>query len=209
MSFLDSSLLIKAINFAAIKHKTQRRKDAAGTPYINHPIEVAYLISQIGGITDIDILRAAVLHDTLEDTETTWEELWSLFGEVVANMVKEVTDDKSLPKDERKRLQIEHGPSLSRGARIVKLADKLSNLRDLVANPPLGWDQDRIQGYFVWSQFVVNGLRGACKPLEDALDVVFQSVCRIHLKVFPAIPKEVNLAEVLTKYLESMKTATN
>jgi guanosine-3',5'-bis(diphosphate) 3'-pyrophosphohydrolase len=161
--------LIEAISFSAKKHRYQRRKGIEGEPYINHPLEVANLIVNVGKIEDYEILMSAVLHDTVEDTETNAEELTSLFGENVCKMVLEVTDDKSLPKHERKLLQIEHAPHLSNGAKLVKLADKVSNVRDVLQNPP-DWTDERKKEYVVWAKKVVAGLRGVNKNLEDYFD---------------------------------------
>ncbi len=119
-------------------------------------------------------LQAAVLHDTVEDTETTFEEIEKQFGKEVRDIVADVTDDKSLPKMERKRLQIEHAPHVCPKAKLVKLADKLYNLRDLDRVIPEGWTKERAQEYFQWASQVVQGLRGSCKVLEDELDVLFK-----------------------------------
>uniref|UniRef100_A0A8C4T0R4 Guanosine-3',5'-bis(diphosphate) 3'-pyrophosphohydrolase MESH1 n=1 Tax=Erpetoichthys calabaricus TaxID=27687 RepID=A0A8C4T0R4_ERPCA len=135
---LDSVLLLEAVHFAAEKHKSQRRKDAEATPYINHPIGVARILAYEGGITDIAILQAALLHDTVEDTETSIDELDGKFGATVARIVQEVTDDKMLPKQERKQQQILKAPLCSHQAKLVKLADKLYNLRDLNRSTPVG-----------------------------------------------------------------------
>ncbi|KAJ9575166.1 hypothetical protein L9F63_025884 [Diploptera punctata] len=145
-------VIIKCINFAAIKHKNQRRKDPEQTPYINHPIGVAKILTEEGNVQDVNIIQAALLHDTVEDTETSFEEIEDEFGSTVCQIVKEVTDDKTLPKAERKRLQIEHAPASSPGAKLVKLADKLYNLRDLERVPPQGWSAERVQEYFNWAQ---------------------------------------------------------
>lgn len=161
--------LLEATTFSAKKHRFQRRKGINAEPYINHPLEVANLIANVGKIEDYDILMAAILHDTVEDTETTAEELTELFGENVCKMVLEVTDDKSLPKHERKLLQIEHAPHLSEGAKLVKLADKISNVRDVMTNPP-DWTEERKAEYVVWAKKVVAGLRGVNKNLEDYFD---------------------------------------
>ena len=123
--------LITALAFAADKHKNQRRKDAEASPYINHPIALANLLLNEAGVEDQRVLIAAVLHDTIEDTDTTEQELVKHFGKDVADIVLEVTDDKALPKAERKRLQIEHAAHISRRAKLVKLADKICNLRDI------------------------------------------------------------------------------
>ncbi|WP_341313478.1 HD domain-containing protein [Paraburkholderia sp. IMGN_8] len=162
--------LIKAIAFAADKHRNQRRKDGEASPYINHPIAVANVLANEGNVDDESVLVAAVLHDTIEDTETSLRELAELFGEDVADIVAEVTDDKSLPKEERKRLQVEHAPHVSARAKLVKLADKICNLRDIAANPPADWAVERKREYFEWASAVVEGLRGVHPVLEDIFD---------------------------------------
>jgi guanosine-3',5'-bis(diphosphate) 3'-pyrophosphohydrolase len=165
--------LIQAIAFAANKHRNQRRKDADASPYINHPIALADVLANEGGVTDETVLIAAILHDTIEDTETTAEELTAIFGETITTIVLEVTDDKALPKAERKRLQIEHAPTISAAAKLVKLADKICNLRDIVASPPEKWSLERRQAYFDWAKAVVNGLRGIHPELEQIFDEAF------------------------------------
>lgn len=162
-----------ALAFAAHKHRDQRRKDAAASPYINHPIALANVLSNEGGIDDERVLVAAVLHDTIEDTETTEQELIREFGQEVASIVMEVTDDKSLPKAERKRLQIEHAASISRRAKLVKLADKICNLRDVTHSPPADWPLLRRQEYFDWAKAVVDGLRGVHPALEHVFDQAY------------------------------------
>ncbi|MGI9056190.1 MAG: HD domain-containing protein [Pyrinomonadaceae bacterium] len=162
--------LLQAASFAARKHISQKRKGNDAAPYINHPLEVANLLANVGKVEDFDILIAAILHDTVEDTETTKDEIEKLFGENVAKMVLEVTDDKSLPKAERKQKQIEHAPHLSDGAKQVKLGDKISNIRDVLENPPDGWSDERRLEYVEWGEKVVNGLRGANKDLENHFD---------------------------------------
>ncbi|KAE8278867.1 Guanosine-3',5'-bis(diphosphate) 3'-pyrophosphohydrolase MESH1 [Larimichthys crocea] len=170
----DAVLLLETVHFAAEKHRQQRRKDAEQTPYINHPVGVARILSHEGGITDIEVLQAALLHDTVEDTDTTPAELEAKFGPIVARIVQEVTDDKSLPKQERKRQQVEHAPHCSHQAKLVKLADKLYNLRDLNRCTPVGWTAERVQEYFVWAREVVKGLRGTSSALEEKLDELFR-----------------------------------
>ncbi|XP_066514173.1 guanosine-3',5'-bis(diphosphate) 3'-pyrophosphohydrolase MESH1-like [Hoplias malabaricus] len=169
----DAVILLETLNFAAEKHRNQRRKDPQATPYINHPIGVARILSHEGGITDIEVLQAALLHDTVEDTDTTIEELEALFGSTVSRIVQEVTDDKTLPKQERKRLQVEHAPHCSQQAKLVKLADKLYNLRDLNRCTPTGWTEDRVQEYFTWSSQVVRELQGTNSALEQKLQLLF------------------------------------
>ena len=166
--------LLQAIAFAADKHRDQRRKDANASPYINHPIALANVLANEGGVYDEAVLIAAILHDTIEDTETTAEELRSHFGEQVTAIVLEVTDDKSLPKAERKRLQVEHAPHISREAQLVKLADKICNLRDIATSPPAKWPLARRQAYFDWAREVIDGLRGAHPVLEQAFDTAWQ-----------------------------------
>ncbi|MBX7151896.1 HD domain-containing protein [bacterium] len=159
-------LILKAIKFSAEKHKDQRRKDAEASPYINHPIQVAELLWRVGGVRDTVVILGALLHDTIEDTETTPEEIESLFGEDVLDVVLEVTDDKRLPKMERKRLQIEQAPHKSLRARQLKLADKICNVRDITHSPPRDWTLERRLEYFDWTEKVVNGIRGSNVPLE-------------------------------------------
>jgi len=166
--------LTKAISFAAKKHTDQKRKGADNHPYINHPLEVLNLLTNVGGVEDFDVLIAAVLHDTIEDTETTREEITGLFGAAVCGMVLELTDDKSLPKAERKRLQIEHAPHISLGARQIKLCDKISNIGDILENPPDGWSEKRRREYVEWGENVVAGLRGANARLEKCFDELIE-----------------------------------
>ncbi|XP_026072682.1 guanosine-3',5'-bis(diphosphate) 3'-pyrophosphohydrolase MESH1 [Carassius auratus] len=173
MSSSSTAVLLETINFAAEKHRNQRRKDPDATPYINHPIGVARILSHEGGITDIEVLQAALLHDTVEDTDTSFEELEAVFGPTVTRIVQEVTDDRTLPKEERKRLQVEHAPHRSHQAKLVKLADKLYNLRDLNRCTPSGWTAERVQEYFVWASQVVKGLRGTNAALEEKMQQLF------------------------------------
>lgn len=169
----ELTLIFKALEFAARKHRDQRRKDELATPYINHPIEVARLLVNEGGIADTQVLVAALLHDTVEDTETTIAELQSLFGAEIAGIVGEVTDDKTLPKAERKNLQIENAADCSIAAKQVKLADKICNLRDMRLNPPAEWPQQRIREYFDWAGRVIDQLRGVNPVLEQLFDVEY------------------------------------
>ena len=162
--------LLQAARFAAERHAGQLRKGAHSEPYINHPLEVANLIANVGGIEDIDILMASLLHDTVEDTGTKAEELTELFGAAASAYVLEVTDDKALPKVRRKELQIEHAPHLSPGAKVVKLADKISNIRDVIENPAVEWDIARRREYVEWGVKVAAGLRGANEYLEAHFD---------------------------------------
>jgi len=169
----ELGLLLKALAFAAHKHRDQRRKDAEASPYINHPIALADALVNEGGITDVEVLCAALLHDTVEDTDTTPAELAAAFGPRIAQIVAEVTDDTKLPKEERKRLQIEHAPHISREAKLVKLADKVCNLRDVDLRPPFKWDLARRREYFDWAKRVVDALRGTHAGLEKAFDEAY------------------------------------
>ena len=166
-------LIVNALAFAARKHRDQRRKDAEASPYINHPIALAHVLVHEGEIDDPVVLAAALLHDTIEDTETSEGELVETFGPEIAAIVKEVTDDKSLAKQERKRLQVEHAPQLSPRARLVKLADKICNLRDVVDAPPAEWPLERRREYFDWAKAVVDGMRGVNPGLEAVFDATF------------------------------------
>ncbi|XP_026482065.1 guanosine-3',5'-bis(diphosphate) 3'-pyrophosphohydrolase MESH1-like [Ctenocephalides felis] len=174
MSKFDIHLYTKCVNFAALKHKDQRRKDAEKTPYINHPIGVASILTNEAFIEDQNVLMAALLHDTVEDTNTTFEEIEKEFGTVVRAIVEEVTDDKNLPKLERKRLQIVHAPTSSHSAKLVKLADKLYNLRDLERAIPVGWSKSYYDEYYRWAFLVIDGLRGTNAVLERELDDIFK-----------------------------------
>jgi len=166
-------LILKALEFASFKHRDQRRKDKDASPYINHPIQLAHVLCHEGGITDDTVLAAAILHDTLEDTQTTPEELRELFGEKIASIVAEVTDDKALPKSDRKRLQIEHAAGISREAKLVKLADKICNVRDVADHPPAKWDLARRREYFDWAKAVVDRLKGTHPVLERRFEEVY------------------------------------
>jgi guanosine-3',5'-bis(diphosphate) 3'-pyrophosphohydrolase len=162
--------LLTAIHFAADKHRDQRRKDEEASPYINHPIEVAELLARIGGVKDLITLQGAILHDTIEDTNTTPEELEAAFGPEVRKVVQEVTDDTSLPKADRKRLQIEHAPHLSWRAKHIKLGDKIANVRSVLETPPSKWPLSRRKEYLDWTEQVIAGLRGCNEPLEKCYD---------------------------------------
>lgn len=166
--------LVKALKFAADKHRHQRRKDSESLPFINHPIEVTEVLIAVGGVEDIEVLQAAILHDTIEDTETTAAELENDFGSEVRRLVEEVTDDKNLHKQERKRLQVECAAQLSTGAKQIKLADKICNLRDVTHAPPANWTLRRRREYLDWTEQVVAGCRNTNLPLEDYYDRVLR-----------------------------------
>lgn len=169
----DLELLLAALAFAAERHRDQRRKGMEASPYINHPIAVARLLQGVGGVDDARVLAAALLHDTVEDTRTSFEELEDAFGPAVAEIVREVTDDTSLPREARKAEQVRHAPHLSRGARLVKLADKVINLGDVLQAPPAGWSAARKAEYFDWAREVVDHLRGANAALEARFDALY------------------------------------
>jgi len=172
LTSVSTTILLKAVQFAAGKHQDHRRKDVAASPYINHPIGVAHLLADIGGVIDLDTLVAAILHDTIEDTETTPGELEEQFGRAVRDLVEEVTDDKTLEKAVRKQMQIEHAPHLSPGAKAIKLADKIENMRDVIESPPADWSLARRIEYLDWTEKVVAGCRGTNGALEKLYDQV-------------------------------------
>jgi guanosine-3',5'-bis(diphosphate) 3'-pyrophosphohydrolase len=164
--------LLAALKFAAEKHRAQRRKDSEATPYINHPIAVAELLIRIGSVTDLTTLLAAILHDTLEDTQTTIQEIEQQFGKEVCRIVQEVTDDKTLPKPKRKQMQIAHAPHLSKSAKQIKIADKICNISDLTPAQPVDWSLNRKRTYLHWANKVVAGCRGSNLRLEKHFDAV-------------------------------------
>lgn len=170
----ELALLLKALAFSAARHRDQRRKDAGASPYINHPIALADVLVNEGQVHDLIVLAAALLHDTIEDTETSAAEIEAAFGAKVLGVVLEVTDDKKLEKAERKRLQIEHAAHVSREAKLVKLADKICNLRDVAENPPANWSLERRREYFDWAKQVIDALRGAHPVLEAVFDRTYQ-----------------------------------
>jgi GTP diphosphokinase / guanosine-3',5'-bis(diphosphate) 3'-diphosphatase len=165
--------IFDALAFSAHKHRDQRRKGAGAVPYINHPIAVAQVLAAEGAVMDETVLMAAILHDTIEDTETTAGELRARFGDHVTAVVVEVTDDKALRKDERKALQIAHAAAKSHEARLVKLADKICNVRDMGLQPPENWPLARVRDYFDWAKAVVDQLRGTHPGLEAAFDAAY------------------------------------
>lgn len=174
MSTDGIGLILKAAQFAAHKHKNQRRKDASASPYINHPLALASTLREEGQVKDAIVLAAALLHDTIEDTETDYEELRGQFGDDVAEIVAEVTDTKWLQKASRKRLQISKAARASSGAKLVKLADKISNLRDIIASPPADWSAERKREYFDWAKQVVDQIRGENARLERRFDQLYR-----------------------------------
>jgi guanosine-3',5'-bis(diphosphate) 3'-pyrophosphohydrolase len=166
-------LLFDALAFAAHKHQNQRRKGDEEAPYITHPIAVARVLAVEAGLQDGVLLAAAVLHDTLEDTDSSHDELTARFGLAVADLVGEVSDDKGLSKAERKRRRIQTAAAMSQGARLLLLADKICNLRDIIANPPRGWDVERKREYFDWAHAVVMEIEGTHTLLEEIFQAAY------------------------------------
>lgn len=176
----EIGLLLKAAAFAAQRHRAQKRKGAAQVPYVNHLIEVADLLWRVGGVREMPTLIAALLHDVIEDTGATPAEVEAAFGAEVCALVLEVSDDKSLPQATRKQLQIEHAPHLSPRARLIKLADKISNLHDMIHDPPPDWSHERKVDYFCWARRVVDaGLRGINPGLEALFETTYAEGMRI------------------------------
>jgi guanosine-3',5'-bis(diphosphate) 3'-pyrophosphohydrolase len=174
----DYPALLGALNFAAHKHRDQRRKGTHKAPYINHPIEVATLLATSGGITDVAVLQAAILHDTIEDTGTTAAELEREFGADVTALVLEMTDNMSMPSAERKRQQAVRAPELSSRAKCIKLADKIANVGDIASQPPPDWSLERRRTYFAWTADVIAGCRGVNEGLERRYDEVLKEAQR-------------------------------
>lgn len=174
--------LLKAASFAAEKHRDQRRKDMEASPYVNHPLQVARLLAEVGHVTNLPLLLAALLHDTIEDTDATPEELAGEFGEEVTELVLEVTDDKQLAKAVRKQLQVEQAPHKSPRAKLLKIADKICNLRDLNEHSPADWPTTRKQQYVDWAEQVVAGCRGGNPALDQLFD---QTVAEVRARFAP------------------------
>jgi (p)ppGpp synthase/HD superfamily hydrolase len=166
----DLILIARALDYAARKHVDQRRKGVAQEPYINHLSEVALLLAEATGGADANLVVAGLLHDCIEDQGVTREELVALFGKDVADLVTAVTDDKTLTKAERKRLQVERAPHKSDRAKMLKIADKTANLRTLAVSPPRGWDEQRMREYYAWAKAVVDGCRGVNAMLDAEFD---------------------------------------
>jgi len=165
-------IVLRAAAFAAEKHRHQRRKDEEASPYINHPVQVAHILVQ-ENVEDPEVLAAALLHDTIEDTNTSLEELEIVFGYEIAVIVNECTDNKKLNKLERKQAQIDHAAHISHKAKLVKLADKIANVNDINDAPPAGWSLERKREYFDWAKKVVDQMRGAHPALEARFDAEY------------------------------------
>jgi (p)ppGpp synthase/HD superfamily hydrolase len=171
--------ILAAAQFAAEKHAQQKRKGENGEPYFNHLLEVAELIAASSPHLDVGLVMAAFLHDTVEDTGVTLQELEQRFGKDVAGLVAEVTDDKSLPKEIRKQLQVEHTPEKSSRAQTLKLADKISNLRAIISSPPVGWSLERKRQYFEWARQVISGIASPNEYLKSEFDKAYRSVSKL------------------------------
>jgi GTP diphosphokinase / guanosine-3',5'-bis(diphosphate) 3'-diphosphatase len=171
--------ILAAARFAAEKHAQQKRKGAMGEPYFNHLLEVAELIAASSDDVDVELMMAAFLHDTVEDTGVTLQELEERFGKDVASLVSEVTDDKSLPKETRKTLQVQNAHKKSKRAQAIKLADKISNLRAILASPPVGWSLERRREYFEWARQVVSGLTDANPFLKAEFDKTYRMISQL------------------------------
>ena len=167
----EATRLLEAVRFAAEKHRDHRRKGITAAPYINHPIQVASQLANAGYGGHTELLMAAMLHDVVEDTETTAEELAEVFGKSVAEIVLEVSDDKSLHFMERKRLVVQHIASKSLEAKLVKLSDLVANVYDIIHHPP-NWDAGRISRYLEWAFEVAQQLRG----IDDSLEKRFHEL---------------------------------
>jgi len=165
--------LFRTLCFAARKHRDQRRKDPQASPYVNHPIEVADVLIRVGGVTRLRTIQAALLHDTIEDTDTTGDEIEREFDAEVRELVEDVTDDKRLPKAERKRLQVENASELCDAAKEIKLADKICNIRDITHKPPPDWSAGRRSEYLDWGRDVATGCHGVNAALDRAFEQAF------------------------------------
>lgn len=170
----DVHHILDAVEFAAKKHQMQVRKDRTQTSYLVHPLFVAHHLINVGKVRNPDIIIAGLLHDTLEDTDTLYQELIEHFGKQVADFVQEVSDDKTLPKGERKRLQVVTAQHKSAGAAQIKLADKWDNLRDNMQNPPVDWESHTVAAYFKWAQQVIEGLPWVNAPLLQSVRQVIE-----------------------------------
>ena len=171
--------ILSAARFAAEKHSQQKRKGALGEPYLNHLIEVAELVAAGSQELDTELVMAAFLHDVIEDTSVTLQGLKNLFGDDVANLVAEVTDDKSLSKEMRKQLQVQTAHKKSPRAQTLKLADKISNLRSILASPPQGWNLERRRQYFEWARQVVSGIQTPNPFLKAEFDKTYAMISQL------------------------------
>ena len=171
--------VLAALRFAAHKHRHQRRKGEDGVPYLHHCIEVADTLAGVAGVDDPEVLSAALLHDTLEDTDTTSDELAERFGERVRRLVEEVSDDRTLSRERRRAIQVEKAPELSHEAKLIKLADKICNVADVAHAPPVGWSRGRRLEYIEWTALVVAGCGTVNPPLEKRYASVLAEARRL------------------------------
>lgn len=198
--------ILEVVEFAANAHKDQRRKNKDKTPYINHPIKVANNIRKIGGINNYNILAAGLLHDVVEDTPVTLDDIEDKFGKVIRDIVDEVSNDKSLSKREQKEMQVLSASHKSYGAKLVKLGDLLHNLSTLIDDVPPTWTIKRVQGYFIWKYFVMKGYVGTNDNLENEINKLFLSNFKKGDQYYPTLPSsniEV-LEAMLEEYYESL-----
>ncbi|MCL4113984.1 UNVERIFIED_CONTAM: hypothetical protein GTU68_004987 [Idotea baltica] len=170
---LNQALVLKALAFAAEKHRFQFRKGEEQTPFINHPIKVANLLTEVGLITDSATICGAILHDTIEDTITSCDELKNLFGNEICSLVSEVSDDSLMKPAECKEHQVDYAAMLSEKAKLIRLADKIANVYDIAHFPPAHWNKQRRKEYLVWSKKVVDQIRGVNVLLDKKFDDVY------------------------------------
>ena len=196
----DLRSLTKALVFAAEAHRNQRRKGAAQEPYLNHLIEVLDLVVKATDGADMDILIAALLHDVVEDTSTSYEDVAANFGERVAEIVRENSDDMSLPKADRRLARIAAMPLKSREARLVKIADVISNLRAIAVSPPAGWPAERKLGYLQSCRRLVDAGRGTDAAIERIFD---QTADDVERTIREEVPFAIEGREVAARQLEN------
>jgi uncharacterized protein (UPF0147 family) len=196
----DLRRLTKALLFAAEAHRNQRRKGAAQEPYLNHLVEVLDLLVQATDGTDTDMLIAAILHDVVEDTSASYEDVAKKFGERVAGIVRENSDDMTLPKAERRRARIAAMPLKSREARLVKMADVISNLRAIAVSPPAGWSADRKLGYLEGCRQLIDAGRGTDAAIERTFD---QTADDVERTIRDEAPFSIDGREVAARHLEN------
>jgi len=165
----DAEAVLGAAIFATEKHKSQVRSNEKKTPYIIHPIEVADLVMKIGHVYDKDVLITALLHDVMDDTQTTYEQITSLYGTKVSSYLEEMTSKQGLSLKEQKKQQIMQAFRQNPSVAIIKLSDKLSNLKTLATSPPPSWSRDRIDQYFQWAQTVIENLPESNQLLKKAV----------------------------------------
>ncbi len=207
------SFILDAIQFAVNRHDGQRRK-GDDTPYITHPIGVASFLIEQGKISNKKTIVAAILHDVLEDTVKSEDEMIlvqneiaRVYGHIVLDTVVEVTDDKTLPKVERKKLQVKNAAKKSNRAKVIKIADKMHNCLSLKYSPPKGWSQDIIDGYIIWAWFVMHECAGANANLDaEVVDFWNDHVCPIILKHCGEGPQFIDVAQrLLEKYYKDIE----